>query len=531
MVAGSHALRRETNHRSAAAIGVALLLLIVSTGGMIWWRAAGATGSEGGCDPERVRLAVARDLAPVVQQVVAEVAEEHCVEFVVSTVTPNVTVASLVADKPDAPALWIPDSRLWVQQVEAQGVKTVPLAESVATSPVVLVGGPTADPPTSWLAALGSGQLAMRDPRSSGTGALTLASVRAEAATTKATEEQVGQVIVPLAQRFGQGTGNADPVAGLTATSVQVVPTSEQAYLTAKRTNPELTAVVPATGVLLQDYPFVASAVASPTALEAGRALSERLRGPEGRNLLARAGFRAPDRAPVPGGVGPIQPLEPPPVEAVRADLQKWLVLSVPSSLLTVMDVSGSMDDMTPNGTRIQLAAAAARAALGAYPDAARIGLWAFSIDQGGKGIDHRELVPLRRLDASVNGAVQRAQLDTAISGLAGITRDGTGLYDTTLAAYRQALLEYDAHYFNAVVILTDGANDDPGSISLAKLIATLKKESDPERPVRIFALGISQEADLASLTKIAQATNGGAFVVNDPRSVLPVLAKALMGR
>ena len=47
------------------------------------------------------------------------------------------------------------------------------------------------------------------------------------------------------------------------------------------------------------------------------------------------------------------------------------------------------------------------------------------------------------------------------------LTGGGTGLYDTALAAYRTALRNYDPHYSNAVVLMTDGRNEDPGSISL----------------------------------------------------------------
>src|SRR3546814_13246184 len=64
----------------------------------------------------------------------------------------------------------------------------------------------------------------------------------------------------------------------------------------------------------------------------------------------------------------------------------------------------------------------------------------------------------------------------------------GTGLYDTTLAAFRSAQKDYDPDYFNAVVLLSDGANDDPGSMRQADLLKALRDEADPERPVRIIA-------------------------------------------
>src|SRR3546814_4483278 len=73
------------------------------------------------------------------------------------------------------------------------------------------------------------------------------------------------------------------------------------------------------------------------------------------------------------------------------------------------------MDFKAGGSTRMQLAMSAAGTALQAFPDNARVGLWLLSIDLG-DGTDHRELVPLRRLDKSVGSDTQR---DTLRSWLA----------------------------------------------------------------------------------------------------------------
>ena len=80
-------------------------------------------------------------------------------------------------------------------------------------------------------------------------------------------------------------------------------------------------------------------------------------------------------------------------------------------------------------------------------------------------------------------------------------------------------------------MIISDGANDDPGSISLKKLLATREEERDPEQPVMISAIGISKDADMKSLTKIAAATAGNAYGARDPRAILGVLNQALLAR
>ena len=181
--------------------------------------------------------------------------------------------------------------------------------------------------------------------------------------------------------------------------------------------------------------------------------------------------------------------------------------------------------------TRMQLLAEAAGLALDFLPDHARVGLWIFSTNLGGPGQDWRVLEPTQRLDKLQFGRTQRFALRARANELVNLTGGGTGLYDTALAAYRQALRDYEKPYSNAVVLMTDGANDDPGSISQAALIAQLKKLRDPARPVRIIAIGISDDADLPALRKIAAATGGTAFLAQDPTDIATVFARAVLSR
>lgn len=54
------------------------------------------------------------------------------------------------------------------------------------------------------------------------------------------------------------------------------------------------------------------------------------------------------------------------------------------------------------------------------------------------------------------------------------------------------------------MVIITDGSNEDPNGISLEQLLATLKKEQDPARPVVLITLGITEDADATVLKQIS---------------------------
>ena len=141
------------------------------------------------------------------------------------------------------------------------------------------------------------------------------------------------------------------------------------------------------------------------------------------------------------------------------------------------------MDFDAATGTRMELLADAAGIGLSFLPDHARVGLWIFSIDKGGPGQDWRVLEPMRRLDDLRFGRTQRFALRAWAQELPTLTDGGTGLYDTALAAYRQALRDYRPHFSNAVVLMTDGENEDPGSIGLEELVRQLRRAEGPEPP------------------------------------------------
>jgi Mg-chelatase subunit ChlD len=104
-----------------------------------------------------------------------------------------------------------------------------------------------------------------------------------------------------------------------------------------------------------------------------------------------------------------------------------------------------------------------------------------------------------------------------------------TGLYDTTLAAYRAATSSYVKGKFNALVVLTDGVNQDPGSVSRGKLISELEKLTDPERPVPLIVIAVGTDADRAEAEQIAAATGGSGQEVSDPAQIHSVTLKAIV--
>lgn len=532
MSAGLHTRAREAKDRRPLLTGLLVLVLLIAA--IIAWRAVRSTGDAACGETSSARLAAAPDIAPALEELAEGLVDEgRCVRLEVEAVPSGEMLNQLATGAGEAPDLWVPDSDVWARQLAGEGVEAETIAPAVATSPVVLAGGPAADTPATWLEAVSSGQVAMQDPMSTTPAALALVAPRAERKKSGASSAQIQSGLVTAAQHYAGGDSTKDVLASITASSKQLVPVTEQQYLAARRSNRSLTATVPETGTLVQKYPLLAL----PDRTEESNAvlgeLFDYLQRPQGDALLAGHDFRASDGDPLPGkvGVGAVPTLAAPESSAVAEDLRAWQVLAVPSSMLVVLDASGSMDFETGSGTRMQLAADASRRALGAFPGTARIGLWLFSVDQGGPDVDHRVMAPLRRLDAKAGDVTQRQRLGGAIDEALALTDGGTGLYDTTLAAYREALESYDEDYFNSVVLMTDGANDDPGSIGLAELLRTLRAEADPSKPVRVIAIGISQEADMSALRKIAAATGGQAFPARDPRTILDVMAKALLAR
>jgi Ca-activated chloride channel family protein len=131
-----------------------------------------------------------------------------------------------------------------------------------------------------------------------------------------------------------------------------------------------------------------------------------------------------------------------------------------------------------------------------------------FSIKQDGDK-DYRELVPM--------GKNTQSKLKARLEGL--IPGGGTGLYDTTLAAFQHVVARQNGDAINAVVFLTDGKNEDNNSISLETLLPDLRKESG-EDTVRVFTIAYGADADLETLKQISQTTNAKAYDSREPGSI-----------
>lgn len=545
----SSAVTRSNNNRRSVYI-TAVGLLVVSLGAVFVVRSfgsqSGADGFLGGqsCDdPTQVSLSTTPEMQPSLEAAAKSLAGKGgddgtpCLQFTISG-APSAKVARDIASGSDnRPDLWVPDSSLWVGQADdGQSVPSIAVP-SVATSPLVLVGrGANFADTSSWLRALGASDPALLDPLNTSPGALALLAVQSERQKTSASDTQVSQVIVPLAQRLGSMAKPYSDVNALFGRADQdgsrvVVPASEQSFVKYQEEHPDaqLKAIMPATGTLTLDYPMVVTAKDdAETITDAGKALAAELLSDASSQARDQAGFRDALFSPLSGGrgVGDLTQLTKPTGEAIEKTLQNWTRLSLSTHSLAVIDVSGSMAEQVGGKSRMQLTIEAASGGLSLFPDSASLGLWTFSTRIGSDGGDYKELVPIAPLSSG-----QRSKILTNLKIQHAVPNGGTGLYDTAIAAVRAVRNQYDSSAVNSILLFTDGKNDDPGSPTLEKTIQTLEGLRDPARPVRIIALGMGPDADAEELRKLAQATGGQSYVARNPGDLRTVFIDALQSR
>ncbi|MBY6413113.1 substrate-binding domain-containing protein [Rhodococcus sp. BP-252] len=539
--------RHGTGSRTHPALtwgAIVVVAVVVVVGGYFGVQAVRAGSA--GCDGTRqVSLAVDPTIAPVITDVLAQSDEvsRGCTDFEVRAEAPSDTAAELAGENANRPDLWIPDSTLWLlKTLRSTGALPELAKSSVAnTLPVVVSQDDSLPPAVTWLQVLQKQGQRIGDPLTSSASLASILGALAESEVAITDANAVSAALVPMAQDFGRIADTPHEVADLVkqvATDGGTSVSTEQSLVAYNDANPgaPLTASVPPTGSYFLNFPLAVTAAAGPDydrAKDAGASLSSVLSTKSATDALTAAGFRQSNGTALPDGkgVGSAASLELKNPLAIETTLRDWAVLALPLRTLVVEDVSGSMAAKSGDSTRIALTVDASLGANSLFSDQTEMGLWAFSIGLGGGNQDFRELVPLGPVSNMVDGVPQREAILSAIRTLPSLVGGGTGLYDTTLAAFRRVKEGYDPNYVNSVIILTDGANEDAGSPSLDELLATLQREQDPVRPIVIVTVGITTDADPVALQKISAATGGTSYIAEDPRDIPEVFVKALNSR
>ncbi|WP_239522269.1 VWA domain-containing protein [Geodermatophilus sabuli] len=526
-------------------IALAVAAVVLVAGGITWWAVGAGAGD---CDrTDVVRVVVAPELEAVTTQVLvgAEgLQPEDCADAQVSAQEPLQTVGDLGAlEAGDLPHVWVPDSSLWPARA---GAAPLEATGSMATSPVVLATSRSAveelgwaGSPPGWGAALVSDQgIAVPDLATSAEALAALSAVRTALGGGADADNAVVQAV--LAAERGPSVSPADALAaaGEDSADAPLVPVSEQEVYAANAdaADPSLVAVYPAEGSPSLDYPIVRVGSASGADAPAVTAAVRALTSDAARTAVLGAGFRDADGAAPPDageatGTQETAPgallLDPAQVQGLLDQLSE---LAAPSRILSVFDVSTSMEAPAGSGTRATLARDAAKSTLSLVPDGFAIGLWVFANELDGDQ-DWVELVPTRALGTETDGGTQREDLDEQLDTIPDrLTPGGTGLYDTTLDAVRAARADYDPRAVNSVLVVTDGTNDDDG-LELEALLDALRAEADPERPVKVIGVALGPDADLDALEQIAETTEGAAYSAVDPTDLQTVLFDALRQR
>ena len=304
-----------------------------------------------------------------------------------------------------------------------------------------------------------------------------------------------------------------------------------------------LVAVYPTEGTLFSDSPFFILDAPWVTAAQSqgATAFQEFVQQSSNQSKVLKFGFRPanPDvaiGAPIvaANGVDPSQPktlLEVPQPKVMTALLDQWAKNRKPARVLLVMDVSGSMGDPADGSnsgeTKLDLAKTAAINSLDQFADADQVGLRIFSTQLGPTQSDtFVDLQPVAPIGAN------REALKRSIDALT--PNAGTPLYDVAQQSFQTMSDGYDPAAINAVILLTDGRNEDGDDTDdrkqLTALVASLRRSSSGElsKPVRMFTIGYGADADMAALTAIAEASNAASYNATDAASIAKVFTQVV---
>ncbi|MET0424556.1 MAG: VWA domain-containing protein [Actinoplanes sp.] len=569
-----------------------MAIVVVLTGAYLGYQRLSDSDCTGSV---RLTVAAAAEIAPAIDQTaqkwVADGANINgtCIAVAVSPVN-SATMAAAIAGEhkvtltglgaaPESvkvPDVWVPDSSTWLLRLKSEAPGFQPTdGKPIAQSPVVLamprpiaesVGWPNKKlswkdllaqiqsstklrtgivNPTRDAAGL-SGLLALGQAAGAGASANS-----AKVSAIKSLAQSASALRDDLLQKFPHSTDATD-----IATSLSAAPLSEEdvvAYNAEKPPVPLVALYLEPSGPPL-DYPFAVMPEADLQMQAASGALHAQLQTAAFKNALGATGLRAPDGT---YGAGFSRPLGAPDASpavktpsagatdggknggtaaagldasALSQALGSWAAITLPGRVLAVFDVSGSMLTKVPTAggaTRAAVTQKAAAGGLDLFDDKWAVGVWLFSTEIDGPGTKAwKEIVPISPL------ASGRDKLEASIDKIRPKVGGQTGLYDTTLAAYKNVQANWEPGKINSVILFTDGENKNEDGISQATLLAQLKKLNDPTRPVRLVFIGIGNEVNRNELQTIAKATPaGGVFVAPDPAKIGDIFLQAIANR
>ncbi|MEU4419371.1 substrate-binding domain-containing protein [Actinoplanes sp. NPDC024001] len=562
-----------------------MAIVVVISGAWLTYQQFADSGCTGSV---RLSVAAAPEIAPAVKQVADQWSQNGaevggtCIAVDVADQS-AATVAGAVSREHSAtlvglgtgfesvqvPDVWIPDSSTWLLRLrnDASGFnpsKIVPIAQSplvVAMPEPIAQKVGWAGKKLSWntlLAQFNSEtplQVGIVDPSRDASGLVSLLAI-SQAATAsgeggaerrvqalRTLAERDSKVRQELLERFPKAATEDELAGGLSA-----APLSEEAVVTynAKQPAVRLSALYVDPSPTALDYPYsIMPQVVDQQKAAAAQGLLDQLTSSAAKEALGNAGLRAADgtygstfKAPLgaPQASPAITPSAGKPGSggtaasgvdgaALSSVVGSWIATTLPGRALAVFDVSGSMSEPVPtaNGlSKAKVTQQAARSGLALFGDDWQVGVWRFATNLDGE-------LPYKQLERIQPLTVARDRLDQSINRLDPVEGGGTGLYNTVLAAYKHVKDGYQGGRINSVILFTDGEDDNANGLTRAQLLAALKKEYDPKKPVRLVLIGIGDKVSKEELQAIEGAVEGaGSFFAEDPTKITQIFAQAI---
>ncbi|MCC6226718.1 MAG: extracellular solute-binding protein [Microthrixaceae bacterium] len=303
-----------------------------------------------------------------------------------------------------------------------------------------------------------------------------------------------------------------------------------------------LVSIYPTEGTLYSDSPFFILDAPWVSAEEkaAAKLFQDFVQEPANQRKVLDFGFRPANpkvavAAPIvaKNGVDPNQPttlLQVPQPKVMVDLLGQWAQNRKTARVLMVLDVSGSMGEPAGSDTdetKLELAKRAAINALDDFKDDDEVGLRIFSTNLGpNEDQNALDLVPMGPIGTN------REKLKRQIDNL--IPTNGTPLYDVSRTSYQEVLDGYDESRINAVLLLTDGHNDDGDTSDDDKQQTELLREvragsaGENSKPVRVFTIGYGADADMTALRALSEASNAAAYNATDASSINQVFTQVV---
>lgn len=560
---------RATRRRNLFVGGSALLLVLVAcisttVGGGLWLaRLLRGDPAETllqqtpswAVDSAELTIAVSPVMAPVLQEFANQFnSQDHrtpddkkMTVWIVPTISEQMVEQALGLPNFQAIA---PDSSLWIDQLEAEWAarqdaqaeeSQIPISQRrtgtpvrVAVSPIVVaawqdvareLGWP--DQPVGWQEiqrkATDDPNFKWNHPATNNAAGLlaTLAEFYAgagltrgltvDAATDEATLAYV-QAVEATVRFYGEGEEViTQRLAEEGRNFLDAFVAQERVVIDWNRTHGDdpLVAIYPAEGTLWTDHPLALlelGAQAHELAVTDNqrltfRAFTDFLLTPDSQRRFLQTGYRPADLAielDAPGSPfaetdavnwrEPQTTLQMPPPSVIEVVQNVWYYTKRPTNVYLVVDTSGSMEGAKIARTREALAAFVQQI----QGDRDRLGLIEFASGT-------KNFVPLRVMDDN-----NRRDTLTLIDNMDAL--GGTALVDAVYAAAEDLLAQGDASAINAIVVMTDGQENE--SYYRLNDLERLLSGNQPGRPV-IFTIAFGRDADEPLLSEMARIGQG----------------------